>query len=112
MEKTKIINLLAENKYSPIASKIAPIIGLQTVNRNGKVYLRRKPERLTGKALESALAFGQINHNNRGKSGVILLPNGDQQNKVAFDSSREFKGTVFKKTLTEREKIEKLLNEL
>lgn len=109
-EKKKIIRLLVENKNSPIANDIANMVGLQTVNRNGKVYIRKIPERLTGKALNSAIAFGEINHNNRGKSGVVILPDGEQ-NKVAFISSKEFKGMKFKKPLTEYEKVEKLLQD-
>ncbi len=114
MEKktTDLINLIVENKESPIANKVANMIGLQVVDRNGKVYVRKIPERLTGKALNSAIKFGEINHNNKGKTGVILLPNGAEQNKVAFQSAKEFTGNKFVKPLTEKEKIEALLVEV
>lgn len=107
----RIIDLLLENPYSPIANRIASTIGLQVVMRQGKPYVRRIPERLTGKALDSAAEFGYLNHKNRGKEGQILLPNHIEQNTVAFESSQEMKGTKFKIKPTEREKIEQLLEE-
>lgn len=111
MKKMKITDLLVSDMQSPNANKIASLIGLQVVNRNGKPYVRRIPERLTGKALDSAIKFGEINHNNRGRSGNILLPDGAEQNVVAFESARQMKGNVFVKPITQREKIEQLLED-
>lgn len=105
-----VIDLLVENKDSPIANKVANMAGLQVVDRNGKIYVRRIPKRLTGKALDSAIAFGDINHNNRNTSGVVILPNGNLQNKTAFISAREMKGTKFVKEKTEKEKIKDLID--
>jgi len=115
MPKKKIIELLTENINSDLAKKIANKIGLQVVHRGNTTYLRRKPKRLTGKALNSAIAFAKINHKNRGKEGVVLLPNGEMQNIVAYISAKEMKGKKFVDTIAENEKIkafvEKYLDE-
>jgi hypothetical protein len=109
-EVEKEISLLTDKDISPdVKPIIAKNIGLQLVNRNGKIYYRRPPERLTGHALESALKFAEINHANRGKSGNIILKDGKVQNKVAFVSSKEMKGLRFAKPLTEEEKIKALV---
>jgi hypothetical protein len=101
----ELINLLLEHKDSPVASQIADMLGLQLVHRNGSTYIRRIPVRLTGYALDSALKFAQINHKNRGKSGVVILPSGVIQNKVAFDSAREMAHIRVKREETEKERI-------
>jgi hypothetical protein len=101
----ELINLLLEHKDSPVASQIADMLGLQLVHRNGSTYVRRIPARLTGYALDSALKFAQINHKNRGKSGVVILPSGVIQNRVAFDSAREMAHIRVKREETEKERI-------
>jgi len=111
MNKDNVDLILSlKDKIPELANIVAKESGLQVVNRKSGAYVRRIPPRLTGKALNSATKFGEINHNNRGKKGVIIKPDKTEQNLVAFKSAEEFKGMKFTKPLTEKEKIQKLLN--
>ena len=64
---------IAEYLYKHIEDEgvvsIAEELGLQRVKRGKKYYYRRKPERLTGKSLESAVNFGAVNKALGGKYG-------------------------------------------
>ncbi len=109
MMTNETVDYLINNLDSPVANRIAKQIGLQVVVRDGHSYVRRIPERLTGKALNSALAFGELNHNNRGMHGNVLKADNTIQNKTAIISAKEFKGSKFKNTVSEKDRINALL---
>ncbi|WP_343577357.1 hypothetical protein [Mycobacterium sp.] len=94
-----------------ITNKIAlEANGYQVVNRNNKEYVRRKPKRLTGLALASAIQFGKLNIKHRNEKGIVIKPNGTTQNLSSFISALEMKGYKIAHHETLTQKFDVLLN--
>ena len=94
---------IAEYLYEHIADEgiesLAKELGLQRVKRGNTYYYRRIPERLTGKALESAVAFGAINKAVGGKyNGKKIQYNGHLINYEIYVAAKALENKRFGET--------------
>lgn len=99
----KLAEFIWQNIDEPYIESFLKGLGLQKVNRNGKVYIRKIPERLTGKGLESALVFGLISKENGGIYGKTRYK-GEIINLSVADTAKAFKGKRFAEPTTEGDK--------
>lgn len=107
----ELADFLYQNKESEWINTFAHPFGLEIVHRKSGTYIRETPDRYQGDAVKTAKIFGDINHDNVGLTGKVVIR--DKVYSLApIVSASEFKGTKVKPTITELEKFIEKIDEI